>query len=66
MSVLEKQLDGVIESTMNLHVLPLADPPLGSYSDLVAAWTWMGRCTQGAVDEMHHCIVEAIDVRTKL
>ena len=76
-----------------LRVLPLADPPIASYSDLVAVWGWIGRSSQvplpiciyiciytcifqafnnifyvlqGAIDELHHCIVEAIDLRAKL
>jgi len=40
------QLDGVIESVMIQRVLPLADPPIASYSELVAAWSWIGRSSQ--------------------
>jgi hypothetical protein len=79
------QLDGVVESMRLQRVIPLADPPLSSYSELVAAWGWIGRGSQvcfhrlcgtpsslsfkvlqGAVDELHHCIVEAIDLRAKM
>jgi hypothetical protein len=41
-----QQLDGVIESVRLQRVLPLADPPIASYSELVAAWSWIGRSSQ--------------------
>jgi hypothetical protein len=40
------QLDGVIESMTTLRVVPLADPPVASYSEFVATWGWLGRGSQ--------------------
>lgn len=40
------QLDGVVESMQLQRVIPLADPPIASYSELVAAWGWIGRGSQ--------------------